>query len=407
MIEKLIKLLAKIYGRFILRFKKVSGSEEIYQTVRKLNDKAALYVHVPFCRSQCKYCTFLKFDYEINIAQKYFACLKKELDIYLSLGVKFSEIYIGGGTPTINIKELVAFINCAKEKTGVQDISVETTLEDANEGNLNALKQAGATILSIGLQSIHQSHRTIMERTDLDVTDAREKINRAAQIFETVNVDFIFNLPAQTLDELKEELDFFLSLENVKGTFYPLLPADSKDGNAFSKIDLKKQKEYYYFIRDTLHARGFEPLTTWCFSKNNQASSEYIIHSENYIGIGCGSISQVNRMIYTNTFSLEKYFQLLENGLAVVVKKDISTWDAARYRLLLFLFSTKADDELMKKKRLNLLPELLLVKMLGWVKRKGQTTYATRKGMYYIGFTMREFFNSVADLRKKGIDEGL
>jgi coproporphyrinogen III oxidase-like Fe-S oxidoreductase len=407
MLEKLIRLHSKVYGRFVLRFKKVSTSEEIYPIIKNLTGQAALYVHIPFCKSQCKYCTFLKFEYNPSTVERYFVCLKKELDIYLSLGVRFSEIYIGGGTPTINLEALIAFIDYAKEKSGVKDISVETILEDVNEESLHALKQAGVTRLSIGLQSIHQSYRALMERKEINPVSAREKINLASATFDTVNIDLIFNLPGQTMDELKQDIDFFLSLNDVKGTFYPLMPTDMKQSGIFSKVDLKKQQTFYFFIKDTLRARGFEPLTTWCFSKNNKASSEYIINSESYIGIGCGSISQINRTIYINTFSLDKYCPMIKRGLPVVLKKDISARDAARYRLLLSLFGTKIEKETIRKNNFHLLPELFLARILGLVKDDGRTLRATRKGMYYIGFTMREFFNSVADLRHKGVQKGL
>jgi len=407
MLEKLIKFHSKIYANFVLRFKRVLSAEEIYPVIKSLDAPVALYVHIPFCKSQCKYCTFLKFDYQPDTLKRYFACLRSEFDKYLSLGARFSEIYIGGGTPTIDMAELITFINHAKTKSGVDDISVETILEDANVENLQALKQAGVTRLSIGLQSVHQSYRALMERKELDPDQAREKIDRAAAIFDTVNVDFIFNLPGQTKDELAQDVDFFLSLNEVKGTFYPLLPTDVKQSGIFSRVDLKKQRNYYYFIKDTLRARGFEPLTTWCFSKNSQASSEYIINSDNYIGIGSGAISQVNRTIYINTFSLEKYCPMIKNGLPVVLRKVISVHDMARYRLLLALFGTKIEKEKIKKNNFHLLPELLLARFLGLVKDDGLSLRATRKGMYYIGFTMREFFNAIGNLRKKFIEKEL
>ena len=407
MLEKLIKFHSKIYANFVLRFKRVSSVEEIYSVIKSLDEPVALYVHIPFCKSQCKYCTFLKFDYHPDTLKRYFACLRSEFDKYLSLGARFSEIYIGGGTPTIDLAELVAFISYAKAKCGVDDISVETILEDASVENLQALKQVGVTRLSIGLQSVHQSYRALMERKGLDTDQAREKINQASAIFDTVNVDFIFNLPGQTKDELGQDVDFFLSLDEVKGTFYPLMPTDVKQSGIFSRVNLKKQRNYYYFIKDTLRARGFEPLTTWCFSKNGQASSEYIVNSDNYIGIGSGAISQVNRTIYINTFSLEKYCPMIKKGLPVVLKKVISGRDAARYRLLLALFGTKIEKATIKNNNFHLLPELLLARLLGLVRDDGKTLRATRKGMYYIGFTMREFFNSVSDLRKNFINKGL
>jgi hypothetical protein len=89
------------------------------------------------------------------------------------------------------------------------------------------------------------------------------------------------------------------------------------------------------------------------------------------------------------------------------LKKVIPGRDAARYRLLLALFGTKIEKATIKNNNFHLLPELLLARLLGLVRDDGKTLRATRKGMYYIGFTMREFFNSVSDLRKNFINKGL
>jgi coproporphyrinogen III oxidase-like Fe-S oxidoreductase len=405
MLEKIIRIFSKIYRKIFLNFEAVSRSEEIYAIAESVPQKVALYVHVPFCRSQCQYCTFLKFRFDEATVRKYFVFLKKELERYLALGVCFSEVYIGGGTPTIDSGELASFVKFVKDKTGVEMVSVETILSDVDEANSKMLKQAGVTRISIGLQSVHQPHRDLMRRSNLDIQEAQDKINQAAKVFDIVSVDFIFNLPNQTKDEIKKDLDFFLELENVDGSFYPLLSAGNEKENAFSRVDLKKQKEYYYFIVDTLRDHGLRALTTWSFSKSRSVSSEYIAHCENYVGIGCGAISKMGRVIYVNTFSLEKYFGMIEKGLAVVERKIISARDVARYRMLMELFGMKAKSKDTTGEKLFF--EIFLAKILGIVTEKRGVIEVTKRGMYYVGFAMREFFDLVSDLRAKSVKEKL
>ena len=69
--------------------------------------KPLLYVHVPFCRSLCPFCTFHRIRYTGPRAERYFAALRDEIRRYHDLGFEFEEVYVGGGTPTIDPNELV------------------------------------------------------------------------------------------------------------------------------------------------------------------------------------------------------------------------------------------------------------------------------------------------------------
>ena len=69
--------------------------------------KYLLYIHVPFCDQLCPYCSFVRIQFERDLAARYFEALKKEIKTYCSLGYQFDSIYVGGGTPTIWPEKLV------------------------------------------------------------------------------------------------------------------------------------------------------------------------------------------------------------------------------------------------------------------------------------------------------------
>ena len=65
------------------------------------DDWASLYIHIPFCRSLCPFCCFNRYLLDETKARRYFANLKKEVQMYADRGFKFSDFYFGGGTPTV------------------------------------------------------------------------------------------------------------------------------------------------------------------------------------------------------------------------------------------------------------------------------------------------------------------
>src|ERR1039457_634811 len=70
-----------------------------------------LYVHIPFCKSLCPFCSFNRYPFNENMIRSYYAQLAKELELYAEKGYKFRSLSIGGGTPTVQMDELALFID--------------------------------------------------------------------------------------------------------------------------------------------------------------------------------------------------------------------------------------------------------------------------------------------------------
>ena len=117
------------------------------------DDEVSLYVHIPFCRTLCPFCCFNRYLFKEDKARSYFKSLKKELDLYIQKGFRFSDFYFGGGTPTVQMDELSAFIGYLRENFDVKRISLETTAREITPENIELLKATGINRLSIGIQS--------------------------------------------------------------------------------------------------------------------------------------------------------------------------------------------------------------------------------------------------------------
>ena len=376
------------------------------------NDWASLYIHIPFCRTLCPFCCFNRYLFDETQARRYFANLKKEVGFYVDRGFRFSDFYFGGGTPTVLMDELLDFIDFLKKNFKVRQISMETTQREITPEVIAALKKAGVNRLSIGVQSFDNDLLKAMGRLVGTGEDAIEKLKMAQGQFDTVNADFIFNFPTQTIDQFKKDVATFKELGLDQATFYPLMPSPHKKSRLerrFHKIDTSREKEFYDVILKELYQGGYKASTAWCFSRGNRLIDEYIIDYDDYVGVGAGSVGFLNGDFFVNTFSLEKYDEMISGGkLPIVSWRHLSEREHLRYYMLTKLFGMSLDPEKFRQ-RFNadvnhkLFWEMAFFKMFGLAKGK-KNIEVTPKGMYTMCVMQKEFFAALNTLRESYID---
>jgi menaquinone C8-methyltransferase len=401
-------------GQKFLRLEERVDEAAITSSLIKPGEQLSLYIHIPFCRKLCPFCCFNRYLFQEKKAREYFRSLRRELDIYVQRGFKFENIYFGGGTPTILMDELIAFISYVKSQWPVKDISLETTPAELSAGTVAELKAGGVKRLSLGVQSFDDSLLEAMGRNLCSAREAREKIGLALGQFETVNIDLIFNFPFQTPAQFARDVAVFKEMGIDQVTFYPLMPSPHKKTaleRKFARVNNSSEKRYYDIILQDIFRQGYEASTVWCFSRGRKMIDEYIVDYADYIGIGSGSVSLVNGLFYVNTFSLDRYSELLQSGLLPVVRtRHLSDNEYARYYLLTKLFGTRVDKEQFRRhfgvdihRRLGV--ELGLLKLAGAISEDGRVIRVTPRGMYTVSVMMREFFASLNTLRERCIEK--
>ena len=213
----------------------------------------------------------------------------------------------------------------------------------------------------------------------------------------------IYNFPGQTAEMLDDDIKTLIELDPDQVIFYPLMNLPVTTDSVTEKwlrIDLKKEKKFYYMILDKLSS-FLEPTTAWCFSKNNNMIDEYIVNYDEYLGLGSGSFGYLNGAMYANTFSIEQYINKLKSGhLPVAFKKNFSRKEQVRYDFLIQLFAGRLDIKGFNEKHTNgfcryLWKEIYFLRLTGAIQKKGGHILLTRKGLYYWVIMMREFFKSV------------
>jgi len=412
MIPELIGWITRREGRKFLKL-----SEEIEQSLITAEslDKGkgiSLYIHIPFCKTLCPFCCFNRYLFKEDAARAYFQQLRQELDLYRLRGFTFEDFYFGGGTPTILMDELAAFIDYLRRKFDVKRISLETTPREITPENIRILKEIGVNRLSIGVQSFSEDVLKTMGRNNGPEAEVKKRLLLAEGKFDTVNVDFVFNFPGQTVAQFAADVAAFKELGIDQATFYPLMASPHKRDaleRRFNRVDTSREKRFYEIIQRELYHGGYDASTVWCFSRGQRMIDEYIIDYDDYIGIGAGSVSIVNGNFYVNSFSLERYAEFINQGkLPIIGWRQLSEGENLRYYLLTKLFGMELDRGKFRKRfqaeigsKLGM--ELAFLKLAGIVKG-GEKLTVTHKGMYPVSVMMREFFAALNGLREYCIE---
>jgi coproporphyrinogen III oxidase-like Fe-S oxidoreductase len=404
-------ILNRVFRRTMTSFMKMEDvSGEVVQPFAHASGKDyLLYIHIPFCESLCPYCSFHRCEYEKALAESYFKALRREIRLYQEHGFQFSSVYIGGGTPTVQMDLLIDLLAGIKLDHSLQEISVETNPNHITRDHLSQMRDAGVTRLSVGVQSFDNTILHRIGRLEKYGTSEviQEHLANAIGVIDTLNVDLIFNIPIQTDADLEHDLRVVQFLKPDQITFYPLMTAPSVErtlGQMLGPIDYRKEQRQFKQIIDGL-SESYQPSTAWCFSRSKGAIDEYIVDHDQYVGVGSGSFGFFNQTLHINTFSLVNYIEKLNrNELPISQIKSFETREQQYYCLLRRLFGLKIERngfiaELEAIGSGHLQWVLSGLKMGGALEESQGYLKLTPKGMYIWVMAMREFFIAVDTLR--------
>lgn len=269
------------------------------------------YIHIPFCKNICSYCDFCKVIYNKNWISKYLDALDYEIKSNYK-NEKIDTIYIGGGTPSsldiCELDKLFKSINIFNlEKS--YEFTIECNIEDITIEKLELFKKNKVNRLSIGVESFNNECLKYLGR-EYEENIILKKISLAKKYFNNINIDLIYALPNQTLDNLIYDLDKVLSLDVEHVSCYSLMiekntrlyinnekNIDSDlDYEMYKIIDNKLKQKYIHYEVSNYAKKGFE-------SKHNL---KYWLNKE-YYGFGLSASGYVDNIRYTNTKNLSKY----------------------------------------------------------------------------------------------------
>lgn len=273
----------------------------------------SIYIHIPFCKNICSYCDFCKMYYNENWVDKYLDELESEI-LKSYKNEIIDTLYIGGGTPScLSIKQLNKLFNILSKikKSKNIEFTFECNIEDITYEKMKLLFDNNVNRLSIGVQTFNKKHLSFLGRNYKNI-DIIEKISLAKSVgFKNINVDLIYAISNQTIEELNEDIDTLIKLDITHISTYSLIiePNTKLYITNTNNIDEELDYKMYKLINKKLKQNGFINYEISNYSKKGFESKHNLNYWNNneYYGFGLGASGYVNDVRYDNTKNLNKY----------------------------------------------------------------------------------------------------
>ena len=189
----------------------------------------SLYIHFPWCIQKCPYCDFNSHEIKTGIPEdKYIDALLKDLenDLPLVWGRKINTIFMGGGTPSLFSPEamdkLLSGIRARIPISPNAEITIEANPGTVENEYIAGFKEAGINRISFGVQSFDDEILKKLGRIH-NADSARQAVAKAKKAgFERINIDLMFALPTQTLEQAKFDLESAIALSPTHISYYQL-----------------------------------------------------------------------------------------------------------------------------------------------------------------------------------------
>lgn len=350
---------------------------------RGASQRIAIYIHIPFCRRKCGYCDFYSLPYAEAPAKAFLEALEREMEDYQ--GIKGKTLYLGGGTPTIlppsYLKEIISTARDIFLLPEDAEVTVEGNPESLSEEVLEALRSVGVNRLSIGIQSFKEEILRFLGRAHT-AEEGRRAVKRAREFgFGNLNIDLIYGIPGQTVEDWQTTLEEAVSLQPTHISCYALTFEEGTPlGKALEEgkveaLDDDVVGEMYDVAVDRLERAGYIHYEISNFAIPGYQCKHNLSYwrAEPYLGLGPSAVSYLPPNRFRNP-PLEDYIKGEEPKIEEVVKGK----ERSKEKLLLGLRLEEGVEVRGKLREARIVKELASE---GYLKIEGRRIKLTRKGM--------------------------
>ncbi len=353
--------------------------------------RAHLYVHVPFCRGACPYCPYLRGAFRPEEVPSFLAALRREADLLARWAgrVEVPSVYWGGGSPALLGPHLASAMATLRSCFPVEGpVALELSPVDAGEATLDGLREAGVSLVSLGVQSFEDGRLRFLGRRygGEEAARALERVRGAG--FSTVNVDLMFALPGQRtaawVDDLRRAVD--LGADQI--TAYPLFGFPHAVGSGSLRLPgLAPRWLQYRALDETLTGAGFRRVSVWSYRRGSGPAYSSVTRDA-YLGLGPGAASHLPGRFWLNTFSTPAWQERLAQGqhptaLGLAMGEDLERAWWLYWRLYETAVSDSAARErLGSRSRAALL--LSALRASPFTVRHEAATALTREGAFWV-----------------------
>ncbi len=309
--------------------------------IQELLETVSLYLHIPFCHTRCYYCDFNTYAGILPLREPYVRALITEIELAGKLAHRGSKtprrsrtIFFGGGTPSLlTVEQITRLLDACRKAFAVDELA-EITLE-ANPGTLSpqqiaGLHAAGINRLSIGSQSFDAGLLKTLGRIHSPEEITQALLNARAAGFTSINLDFMFGLPGQTMRHWQETLDQALTLHPEHFSLYSLI---IEEGTPFytwvgegriTPGDEDLCADMYEYADERLQAEGYEnyEISNWALAGHRSRHNLTYWQNLPYLGMGAGAHSYFGGKRFCNILDPQEYIKLLKKQQLPVAESE-------------------------------------------------------------------------------------
>jgi len=296
-------------------------------------ETVSVYVHVPFCRSKCRYCGFYSEPVAGHNVDSLIDALIGEMDRY-ELGGRVETLYVGGGSPSCLPDEtLLRLVGEAARRFDTGEFTVEVNPGQVDEKILRRLRESGVNRLSIGAQSFNRDQLDFLGRTH-SVADIGTAVQRAmAAGFENISIDLIFAIGGATVESWKYSLQSAIDLgvQHISAyslTFEKQTPLyAARQAGEIAIIDEETDRAMY---ETAIYELGKADFAQYEISNFARAGFECVHNlrywaNDAFLGIGPGAASYYAGRRTMNIAHIERYVEGIRAGCSVYAEVETPT----------------------------------------------------------------------------------
>lgn len=355
----------------------------------------ALYIHIPFCDKICIYCDFHKEMAKDSKKQRYISALLKELHSYKDQLSNLKTVYIGGGSPTSlsdnDLSKVLKTINDLIDVKNLEEFTIEANPNNITKEKAKILYDFGVNRVSMGVQTFNNTHLKFLNREhkEKDIKDSISMLREAG--INNINLDMIFSLPNQTMEELEYDIKNVLKLEPSHISYYSLIFEEKTklyyllEKNQVSTNSEDLEALMYNEIINSLKSNGYNHYEISNYAKEGFESKHNLVYWKNmdYLGIGSGSHSLYNNKRFFNIRNVTKY---IENVYTNHTSKQHEDIEPLREEMMMGLRLIDGINvmEVEKKYKINLLdtyPKLNYYIKEGLLELENNKLFFTKQGL--------------------------